>query len=684
MGAARRREWAAASGAGPDRPALTRELGNPHGARETPAGPRWLRTLVGVGLAALTACSSSNELENFPQVDVSIDAVPGKSLHEFAADTTGGQLQSEATVRIRNSGNATLKVTAVDFVSQNKFLKEIWPNGKPEFPKSLEPNDFLTVKVRFTPDPNEEDNNGAVMTIKHDDKKYGADVVLQFKIKTSGAHAVFTPKSLTFINPSKSSPKTECVQIGNDGNAPLIFKGAAIGTASPYYSVVETPNEGDTIPALGEGNNQKANPMYLKVCVRVLPEGQDKDYSGKLVITTSDAAAGSVVIPMAVQWKLDNKYTVTCSAPDGGIKFDFLGVSAGVAERCCSIANDNPATGSGMAINKFTVEALDESKKELVASLYSTSIESKNAAGDPIKVEAGKFAINPGKSAKFCVTYTYPQDGKTANGEAVVRFTIAQLPDAVQIPVFAGTCDTPDLVLAPGASPLWMDAAVGSKTTRTLVVANQSCAPMQILQACASQVAASGTNPCGKADALSQHFFVDPEVGLSSVDAWGLKPLTVRFEPPNNKYVDVQHYLHIVYCPGAWDGSKCSEAPVTVTTNLLGYVGADRKLPELSLAVATPGDLKVGQPIKIEASALDGAWPIGEYGAYVWFIAKRPAGSGAWLSNEFQSTDTSWINLKVDAPGDYTVMGAVQAVNPQNPGQFAWSIQAKVDFSVAK
>ncbi len=643
---------------------------------------RWPRTLAALLLAAsalvqVQGCGSEQTLELFPQIDVTIDAQPSKTLHEFAADTTGGQLTSEAVVRIRNSGRGDLVLSEVAFVSQNKYIKDAWPAGKPTFPKSLKEGEILTIKVQFKPDPNDEDNGGAIMTIKHNDKKVPNDIVLSFKIKLQGPKIALDQTQMVFVNPSKAAPPTQCVTFGNAGNAPLVFKKAYLGTASPYYSVIETPNEGDSIPALGEGANPKANPMKLKVCVRLTPEAKDADYASKLVIESNDTSNTQANVVLNVKWEEDNKYTVTCASADGKIKYDFTGINAGVAERCCNIFNEGP---SGFLVNQVEVNALTSAKQDLAEKLYAVNIYATNANGDPESVKLPR-SISPNKSLKFCVEYTYPSDGATTNGETVIRFTQANQPDALQIPVVAGTCDTPDLVLGPGASPIWMDATVGTKTSREVVVANQSCAPLQIIQACVSQVA-GGASPCD-AKTLSQHFFVDPEVGLTPVDAWGLLPIKVRFEPANNKFTNVQNYLQVVYCGGTWDGSACSEAPTTATVNLIGYIGSDRKLPELSLALAAGSSPKVGQPFKIEAAATDGDWPVGLYGAYVWFISSRPAGSTLWLSTEFQATDTPWLALKPDVAGKYRIVGAVQAVNDNNPGEFSWSQQVAIEVDVA-
>ncbi|MCB9738809.1 MAG: hypothetical protein H6747_06045 [Deltaproteobacteria bacterium] len=637
---------------------------------------------LGVALLAtalIPACGSDPEIESFPQMDVSIEAQPNAVSYEFSPDTSGGQLSQQAVVRIRNSGKGPLVLSAVDFVSQNEFIKAVWPGGKPNFPLTLTDGQIQSINIQYKPDPNIEDSGAAQMIIKGNDEDL-AEVKLTFSVKQVGAKIVVDNKNLIFTNPSKAAPPTGCVLFGNGGNAPLIFKKAYLSTATPYYQVTETPNEGDTIPALGEGANPKSNPMRKQVCVRISPEAKDADYSAKLIIETNDTNEPKATVVLNVKWEQDNKYTVTCASADGKLKYDFAGVNAGAAERCCNVFNEGP---SGFVVNKVEVKALDNGKQDLADALYSTTLYAKNASGDKETVKLPR-SISAGKSLDFCVEYTYPSDGKTTNAETIIRFQQANIPDAVQIPVIAGKCETPDLVVAPSTVAVWMDAPLGGKTTRQLLLANQSCAPLQIIQTCVSQVAtgSGGQNACSNANTLSQHFFVDPDIGLKAVDPWGTLPIGLRFEPPNDKYTNIQHFLHIVYCGGTWDGNACSEAPVSLTLNVMGYVGSDITLPKLTLTPAEGAEAKVGQPFKIEAGTTDGQWPVGEYGAYLWFLAERPAGSTFWLSSEFQTTDAPWLSIKPDVAGKYKLIGAVQAVNPQKPTEFAWSEHATIEIDV--
>ncbi|HAN32672.1 MAG TPA: hypothetical protein DCQ06_13840, partial [Myxococcales bacterium] len=475
-----------------------------------------------------------------------------------------------------------------------------------------------------------------------------------------------------------------CIGFTNGGNAPLVFNSAYMETATKYYSIIEQPNSGTSIAAKGQGDNPKSNPKYLNVCVRVSPDDKSGDYGAKLVIETNDKTNPYAKVTFSVTWEEDNVFKITCGTPDGSLKYDFTGTASGIVEKCCNIYNEGP---SGMLINKVEVNPLDLSKQDLAESLYGVKLYKKLPDGTKDKVALPR-SINPSKSLDFCVEYIFPNDNKTTNAEMVVNYSQANIPSTLQLPVLAGACDTPDLLVSPAATPIWLQTKLGGKATKELVIANQSCAPLQVLQACVTQVAARGSdsNPCGNATLLSAHFGVVDEKGLTQIKPWELLPLTVKFEPPNEKYKTINHFLNIVYCPGAWKGDKCAEQVVARTVNLTGTVDSDEsklyKLPTLKLGAYNDQEAKVGQPFKIEAIAAEGDLPLGQYGAYLWTIKTRPAGSTLWVSNDFQSTDVPYLTINPDFQGTYVVVGQVQAVDDTNPSKLAWSEQVEFTFEV--
>lgn len=630
-------------------------------------------------------CGSEAALETFPQIEYTVEGQSGRKVWEFSPDTTGGQLTMQAKVLVLNSGEGVLDLKDIKFDTTNPFLKLVYPKGKPAFPVSLDSNERIQLEVRFAPDPNIENNESAIMTIKHNDADK-ADIVVQFKIRLSGPKVDLQDKNYVFLNPSSANPPKACFKFGNKGSAPLIFKSAQMESATKVYDVIDIPNQGTTIAALGQGNNPKDNPKKLEVCVRLTPGDKDGDYDAKLIIETNDPAEKQAKITLSAKWEEDNVFKVTCATSDGSLKYDFTGVKSGIVKKCCNIYNEGP---SGLLVSKVEVAALESTKQDIADATFGYLLYRTNSqTGEQEKVSLPR-SISKGKSLDFCVEYIYPNDNKSTNAELVVNYSQANVAASLQLPVLAGNCDTPDLLAGPGNSPLWMQTKLGEKATKTLTLANQSCAPMQILQVCTTQVATTGGggNPCDDATLQSAHFGLTKEIGLSSVKPWTMLPVEVKFEPPNEKYKTIEHFLNVVYCPGAWSGDKCSEEVATRTINLTGVVDADAtkliKLPTLKLAAFNDQKPVVGQPFKIEAAATQGNdWPIGKYGAYLWVLADRPAGSTLWISNDFQSTDSPSLTINPDRKGKYTIIGQVQAVDEANQSNLVWSEQVKFTFEV--
>ena len=656
-------------------------------SRTVMRGAVLLSVLTAAALVSVSGCGSKNELTLFPQVDYTVEGQSNRKVWEFAPDTTGGQLTFQAKVLVLNSGEGALVLSDIKFDTQNTFLKLVYPKGKPSFPVSLASNERLQVEVRFTPDPNIENNEPATLTIKHNDAQK-SDIVIQFKILASGPRINLQDKNYVFLNPSSANPPKACFKFGNKGSAPLIFKSAQMESATKVYDVIDIPNQGTSIAPLGEGNNPKDNPKTLEVCVRLTPGDKGEDYNAKLVIETNDPAEKQAKITLSAKWEEDNIFKVTCATADGSLKYDFSGVKSGIVKKCCNIYNEGP---SGMLISKIEVAALESSNQEVADAIFGAKMYKTNAQTGDQSVVPTPFSISKDKSLDFCVEYIFPNDNKTTNGELVIHYSQANVGASLQLPVLAGTCDTPDLLVGPGNSPLWMQTKLGEKAIKTVTLVNQSCAPLQILQVCTTQVATTGSggNPCDNATLQSAHFGLNKEIGLTSVKAWATLPIDVKFEPPNEKYKTINHFLNIVYCPGAWTGDKCSDAVVARTINLTGMVDADATklapLPKLKLAAFNDQKAIVGQPFKIEAAATPGdAWPIGKYGAYLWVLAERPVGSTLWISNDFQSTDVPFLTINPDKKGTYVIVGQAQAVDEANQSNLAWSEQVKFTFDVAE
>ncbi len=636
---------------------------------------RGFRAWVGCVGLMLAACSE-HAIEAFPQLDVAIEAQPGLTSWTFSPDLSGGQLEQQAVVRLRNAGQDPLTLHEVAFESDNAFLHAVWPGGAPSFPTTLAAGEIRSLRIRYAPDSNIDVTGSARLRILSDDPEE-PDITLQFVIGTLGPRIAVDMTQLTFINPSAAAPPTACTWFRNVGGADLVFESATLATATPYFQVVQAPPAGATIPALGTPGNPKSKPASLQVCVRITPGEKGVDYAAKLLLRTNDPKQSIATVSLGVSWPEPSRYHIACADTSGGLGFDFEGVQTGSSERCCTIENEGP---SGFVVQKIELRALTAGEQALADALYAAAPYVEQADGSRQSVSLPR-SISTGKQLHVCVRYAAPVDGKTANAETIVRFQQDQQTDALQLPVVAGDCSTPGLVAAPSSVAVWMGAPVGGSTSRQLLLANQSCAPMQVIQACVSQLASAGA--CGKTAALSAHFSLEPEVGLQSVGPWGTLVLGLQLQPKSDADPDLEQYAHVVHCGGSWDGNQCSEPPSTLVLPVHGHIGDDLPTPTLTLKAASSAPAHVGEPYVVQAAAESGAWPIGAYGAYLWYVAERPAGSMLWLSGEFQTTSAPKLTLKPDLPGSYVVIGAVQAVDPQDQTAFAWSPHATFDFEVA-
>ncbi len=661
-----------------------------------------------VATAGMTACGSDVSGTNVPAVEFTIDG-QYTTKKEFLPDQTGGQLSDLSVVLIRNTGSVlnseaappVLTIKKVQFITDNPYLKVKYPKGEPTFPMQLAVNETLEVHVTWKPDPNDENNKPAQMIIQHDDEEK-PDIKLQFLVLTFGARIVPDSSELVFINPSEAAPPKQCVTFGNEGNAKLVFKKAVIASAKPFYTVVERPDEGVTIDALGQGDNLKSNKKKLQICVRLSPAGKDQDYDDALQIESSDLINPKIKIKLSAKFTEPAVYHLSCDNPLGAIMYDFAGVSQGSSGvATCNIANEGPG---GFVIKSVQVKALGADQQEAVDNMYEAKTYKINAATTDKEYASPTttVAIGESKSRYFEVTLTHPNDSAPLDAMLVVNFTQANVSDSVVIPISAGKCKSPSLLAAPVSSPLWMRATIDKPGKARVVIANQSCASLQIIKLCTAQQnpASAGADPCQNATLASAHFKAFGQTaagaftndGLHTLPQWSLYPIEVTLAPPDEQYPHISHLLNVRYCPAEYAADKCVDdegKPVALATQTITLSGlVEQKVepnpiqqPTLKIAAAPGSSALVGQPFKVEAAAQDGTWPIAQYGAYLWVVSERPAGSKMWLADTFQTTDHNWITIKPDVAGKYKVIGAVQSYDQSNPSNLAWSDQVTFEFT---
>ena len=655
----------------------------------------------------LAACGSSVSGTNEPAVEFTIDG-QYETKKEFLPDQTGGQLSDLSVVLIRNTGSTLnqdapppiLKIKGVQFTTDNPYLKLKYPKGEPKFPVELAENETLEMHVTWKPDPNDENNGPAQLVVTHNDGKKPA-IKLEFVVLSFGAKIVLDNSALVFINPSDAAPPKQCVTFGNDGNAKLVFNKAVIASAKPFYTVVERPEDGATIDALGQGDNPKNNKKKLKVCVRLTPSGKDQDYDDALQIESSDLINPKIKVKLSATFTKPAVYHLSCDNPLGAIMYDFAGVGPGSSGTAnCNIANDGPG---GFVMKSIKIQALNPALQDAVDDMYEVKSYKVNGATGDKEYAAPEttIAIGEGNSRYIEVTLQHPNDGPPADAMVIVNFTQANIADAVVFPVSAGKCKSPSLQAAPVSSPLWLRATIDKPAKATVVVANQSCAALQIIKLCtAQQNPGGGGDPCQNATLASAHFTGKGKAkdgtfsndGLHTILPWELYPIEVTLAPPDEQYPLITHLLNIRYCSGEYQNEKCLDdtgkaiglSTQTITLAALVEQKSEQnpiKLPTLKVAAAAGSEPVVGQPFKVEAAADDGTWPIAEYGAYLWLVASRPAGSNLWLAESFQSSNDNWVTIKPDMAGEYTIIAAAQSYDPNNPSNLAWSEQVSFTFT---
>jgi hypothetical protein len=500
---------------------------------------------------------------------------------------------------------------------------------------------------------------------------------------------------LVYTNPSESLGAEQCVRFWNTGQEALAFKKAYIPSASVFYKITKSPNEGATIDALGTGDNPKGNEKKLEICVRLTPNGKMQDYNSSVVIESSDKKQPKLQVSLKVVFTKQAVYTLSCDEPTGAIAYNFEGKVSGTSFATCSIHNEGPG---GFVINSVTVQSIVEDAKiqEVIEKLYTVKVYKIGLDGKKTDFSDGttKKAIGEGKTRYFELQFDFPNDGIVHNAEVVVSFSQANVADSVQIPVSVGSCKMPSMTVAPGTlERVWLMAKLDMPKSSKIIVANQSCAPLQIIKLCntVQSIPGNGVDPCQNQAFTSPHFKVKSDDGLNTVMPWSLFLIDVELAPQDEKYPILNHLLNIRYCPGRYQAGKCLDDEdkamqlQTHVVNLSGLVQQKEdqsplQLPKLALS-SLSNEAIVGQPYKIEAKSEEGSYPIASFGAYKWAISERPKGSKLWLSASHQASKDAWVTIKPDIPGKYVVLGTVQSYDPNNPAKEAWSEQVTWSFT---
>ncbi len=637
----------------------------------------WACALAAV--LALGAGCGDYAVSTPPQVNVTVDnvqVIAGKC-SMFAADRSNGQLTFDKHVVVRNSGKGVLCLNQVKWTTANTLLKMSYTTPKPTDAKAcpaagaiaLAAGKSVGIDVAYLPSPDKVDMGQATLTIEHNATPE-SPISLCFGISPVGPQISVDAAEDTFVNVSAPSSETHCDRVGNSGDAPLCFDHAVLDPANAKYSIVEKPTKGDCIPPLGDAGNPVMAPTKWMVCVRYSPGGPGGDDDDNLIIATNDPNMPNAQVILHAKTETGT-YTVACTTTKGGLLYDFGGVTSGTAQATCAITNVGPA---GMAISPPAVQATDPAiDPAKIAGMYA--ICGHTSATDPACV-GWPLGVAAGSTVYLTIRFTFPATNDPANGNLVVPFVQAMIPEILTIPISAGGCDVP----APAFGPqqLWLLAGLGQKATGTYVIANQSCAPLRVLNACITSAASTTGDPCSKPASLSSG--LAKPFASQDVAPWGVLPLEVEFHPVDGAKQVVNDFLNMTYCAGVWAGGKCSGAIVTQVLNLQGSIQTGIAPPTLSLSALTDYAGPVhGQPLHLEATFSPGQYPDGHN--YSWLLTKRPPGSTRWLTSMEQTTSTPDLVFIPDVPGDYEVAAMAQAIEDGTPADYDWSAQVKIAFT---
>lgn len=386
---------------------------------------------------------------------------------------------------------------------------------------------------------------------------------------------------------------------------------------------------------------------------------------------------GDVPIDLQPMYKITCKSAVIKNGVDALI-YDFKGLTSGVMERMCTLFNAGPAP---ILLQSWPMVELVGEKPSDLTKIYAV----KETKSDGNTLVSPIYAIVAGKFLDFNVKLTVPTDG-TLPPQAQLAIAFSQVPLGAQtltIPIVTGGDASPALAVGPNS--VWQVAAVGKTSTATIVLANQSPSPLQLMDACIlpANLNLDLTNdPCGSNSASKQSALV-PTFSSQAMAPWALLPLQIAFNPKDDKKINNAELLHITWCSSNWDGAKCvNNAVVVRSISLTGNVQATIAQPTFTVPKnASYAAAAVGKPLTITGVYGSGVYP-GCGDTFAWVIKSRPDGSASWVSKKQQNTDSPMLTFVPDVAGEYTILGMAMSCSGTDPAIVSWSTQASISLKI--
>jgi hypothetical protein len=409
------------------------------------------------------------------------------------------------------------------------------------------------------------------------------------------------------------------------------------------FKIVDAPAPGSKLGIYGSGDNPIDAPVALPICVRFEPtDTAQQPASVQVVVDAQGGSAQQVKAKVEAIWTTPSTYTLACKGPQ---RIDF-GAGPPGGTLGCKLQNHGP---DPLKIGALVLAPGNNGVGQAdVDAAFAADIFQGGAQSPPWTVAVGGVA-------ELRVHWK----GSANPPPATLRVTLEQDSEleSLDIPVLAGACDLPTLEVAP-APPTFL-AAPGSSASSTLTVANQSCAPMTITQGCVTGYQVSQEEAC-ETGSPSASFSVVAGQLEQTIAPWGMAELQLAFAPSST--LDKPHYgqLHLYLCRGLWDGKACSGKVTKVSVQLEGNTGPGITPPIAQMQPVVGA--KVGMSSWLTAVVKPGSHPIGDQGAFQWWVLARPFGSTAWLGADV--TDGAARRFTPDIAGTYTIALRVSAFTP--------------------
>jgi hypothetical protein len=547
-------------------------------------------------------------------------------------------------IELENKGDVPLRVDALEWASETPQIALEYYDaalGPADFPYQLAPYTTLTLAARWTTTPALDGQAAATLTVRSNDPKT-PELVLTVLTPCTDAKAALAPTAVTIFNAGPYNAKIACTALANLGCKALTVQQVTLKPGDPRFSLVAPPPPGATIDPWGYGDNPKGAPKKLPICVRFEPKDEaQQPASVQLVVDAQGASAQQVQAQIKAGWSPPSGYRLAC----GGAQLLDLGPGpGGVAS--CKLQNDGPAP---LRVAKLWLApgTAAVSDAELAAA-YSAEL----VQGGP---QQAPWTLAAGAVAELRVQ----RKAGAAAPPAVLRAALEQDSevDALAIPVLAGACEQP--ALAVGPAPATFLAKPGQQATLTITLANQSCAPLAIVDGCLTDYQVSQDDACATG-APSQEYGVAAAL-TQTLPPWGLASVDVTFAPLAPQPGKL-HYgqLHLYWCRGLIVGGACQGTVEKRSVQLEGNSQLGLTPPKLTPLPVVGA--KAGQALWLKAKVQPGSQPIGAEGAFQWWVALRTQGSAAWFAEDVSAGAVR--RFVPDLPGTYQIAVRAAAFTP--------------------